>query len=58
MRNLFARLLARNRGFLLACALVLGWFEFLMCARSPSSTWNDYPVARLCRRSCAAPSSR
>jgi len=32
MRNLFARLLARNRGFLLACALVLGWFEFLMCA--------------------------
>ena len=32
MRNLFLRLLARNRGFVLACAWVLGLFQFLMCA--------------------------
>jgi len=32
MRNLLGRLLARNRGFLVACALVLGWFQFLFCA--------------------------
>jgi ABC-type transport system involved in multi-copper enzyme maturation permease subunit len=30
--NLLGRLLARNRVFLLACALVLGWFQFLLCA--------------------------
>jgi ABC-type transport system involved in multi-copper enzyme maturation permease subunit len=32
MLNLLGRLLARNRVFLLACALVLGWFQFLLCA--------------------------
>lgn len=32
MLNLLGRLLARNRVFLIACALVLGWFQFLLCA--------------------------
>lgn len=32
MLNLLGRLLARHRIFLLACALVLGWFQFLLCA--------------------------
>ena len=32
MRNLLGRLLAHQRTFILACAWVLGWFQFLMCA--------------------------
>ena len=32
MRNLFTRLLARNRSFLIACALLLGGFQFILCA--------------------------
>ncbi len=32
MRNLFSWLAARNRGFLTACALLLGSFQFILCA--------------------------
>jgi ABC-2 type transport system permease protein len=32
MRNLLGRLFARNRGFLIASALVIGGFQFILCA--------------------------
>jgi len=32
MRNLLRRLLARNRGLLIGCAMIVGGFQFIICA--------------------------